>query len=220
LLRVGNDIVDLTDPHNRGKSRNTRFINRVFTINEQKKILGSGDQDAILWALWAGKESAYKIISKSHSSVPFTPRLYEVILDSIEPIPTAGQSCSGCNYLAGCVDTPYDRVHIRIFVTRNHVHCIGISAPPEAINAVIWQVDHIGTASHASLHSESLLVRETLMKHLSEHIDQCPENIEIIRVRGPDGLSPPRVLMNGRSAGIDISLSHDGLFTAHAFVIQ
>ncbi|PIP08679.1 MAG: hypothetical protein COX51_03190, partial [Syntrophobacteraceae bacterium CG23_combo_of_CG06-09_8_20_14_all_50_8] len=61
LLRVGNDIVDLTHPHAKGKSRDLRFLKRVFLPDEERQILASHEPDTMLWTLWTGKEAAYKV---------------------------------------------------------------------------------------------------------------------------------------------------------------
>jgi phosphopantetheinyl transferase (holo-ACP synthase) len=219
LLHIGNDIVDLTDPHNKGKSRNLRFVNRVFTLSEQKQIFNSTTPDTITWALWAGKETAYKIISKCHPSASSTPRLYEVLLDwndiSHEPVECFGEDC----VISGTVDTPYGHIHIRIFVTPEYVHCVGATVPLETTDAVVWHVDRIRSVSEASPANESLCVREALKKHLSAYVDENPEGIEIRREKGSHGLQPPFVYLHGRRNDTDISLSHDGMFTAYAFTI-
>jgi len=45
---VGNDVVDLTHPENKGKSQDQRFLNRVFTTDEQNLISKSSFPDATL----------------------------------------------------------------------------------------------------------------------------------------------------------------------------
>lgn len=122
--------------------------------------------------------------------------------------------------IPGTVDTPYGYIHIRIFVTREYVHCVGATVPLETTDAVVWHVDRIGSVCEASLANESLCVREALKKHLSACIDESPEGIEIRRERGPHGLQPPFVHLHGRRDDIDISLSHDGIFTAYAFTLR
>ncbi|MBM4272380.1 MAG: 4-phosphopantetheinyl transferase family protein [Deltaproteobacteria bacterium] len=217
LLHVGNDIVDLTDPHNRGKSRNTRFINRVFTINERKQIFDATDPDTILWALWGGKETAYKIVSKRYASVPSVPRLYEVTLHGVERSDRSGEYSSGGNFRTGFVDTPYERIYIRIFTTRDYVHSVGTTSSSEAIHSVVWQISGIDPDAQNSPDYESMHVRKALIKHLSKYIDENPEDIVVKKSKGANGLEPPFVYINGRRAEVDISLSHDGLFTAYAF---
>jgi len=77
---VGNDVVDLTHPENKGKSQDQRFLNRVFTTDEQNLISKSSSPDATLWALWAAKESAYKVCHKVNHKISSIPKHYEVRL--------------------------------------------------------------------------------------------------------------------------------------------
>jgi phosphopantetheine--protein transferase-like protein len=220
LLHIGNDIVDLTDPHNMGKSRNLRFVNRVFTPSEQRRIFHSANPDTMIWALWAGKEAAYKIISKCYPSASSAPRLYEVCLDCTDICTKADEFPSEETAISGSVDTSYGKIHIRIFITHNYVHCVGATGPLETTDAVVWHVDRISHVSEASPAYESVFVRNALKKHLSAYVDERPENIEIRREKGSHGLKPPFVYVHGRRDEIDISLSHDGQFTAYAFTIS
>ncbi|MCX5853443.1 MAG: 4'-phosphopantetheinyl transferase superfamily protein [Deltaproteobacteria bacterium] len=211
--------MDLRDPQNVGKSRNARFINRVFTPDEQKLISDAAHQDAMLWALWAGKETAYKVISKCYPSVTSVPLLYEVKLSPAATSATSSGFPAGNNTLAGFVDTPYKKVSIRIFMTPDYVHCVGTTSSLEEMNSVVWHVDRISPDSEAMPDYESVFVRKALKRRLLTYLDGTPEDIEIRREKGFKGLGPPFVYINGRRGKTDISLSHDGLFTAYAFTI-
>jgi phosphopantetheinyl transferase (holo-ACP synthase) len=214
LILIGNDIVDLTDPQNMGKSRDTRFVNRVFGPAEQELISRAENQDAVLWALWAGKEAAYKLVKKRDPSATSVPRLYKVSLDCAEG--SVGLS-PGSDALTGCVDTPYGRIQIKVFITSDYVHCIGTTSAPDEMDALVWHVDRISADSQASPDYESIFVRKALKLRLSTYYDEALENIEIRRVKNSYGLGPPFVCINGEAAAIDISLSHDGLIAAYAF---
>jgi phosphopantetheinyl transferase (holo-ACP synthase) len=211
--------VDLTDPHNMGKSRNPRFVNRVFTTSEQGQIFNSANPDTMIWAIWAGKETAYKIVSKGDTSASSTPRLYEVSLDSTDKFSKSDAFHGEGTSISGSVDTPYGQIYIRIFITRDYVHCVGATAPLETTDAVVWHVDRISAGSEDSPTYESMFVRDALKKHLSAYVDESPEDMEIRREKGTNGLNPPFLYLNGRRDEIDISLSHDGAFTAYAFTI-
>jgi phosphopantetheinyl transferase (holo-ACP synthase) len=206
--------VDLTDPQNMGKSRDTRFINRVFTPDEQELISHAENQDTILWALWAGKEAAYKLVKKHAPSATSVPRLYKVSLDRAKG--SLGLS-RGSATLTGFVDTPFGRAQIKVFITSDYVHCVGTTSPLDEMDAVVWHVDRIYPDSHASPDYESVFVRKVLKLRLSAHYDVSPENIEIRRVDSSYGLGPPFVRINGERAAIDVSLSHDGFLAAYAF---
>lgn len=212
--------MDLRDPQNVGKSQNSRFINRVFTPDEQKLIANASRQDAMLWSLWAGKETAYKVISKSFPSAISVPRSYRVSLDLAEGPDNSGTFPAADNGITGFVDTPYGKVFIKIFITSDYVHCIGTTSALEEIDSLVWHVDRISPDSEALPYYESMFVRKALKKHLADYIDHNPEDIEIRREKGSNGLKPPFVYINDEKAKLDISLSHDGMFTAHAFTIQ
>ena len=203
-----------------GKSRNLRFVNRVFTPGEQRQIFNSAKPDAMIWAIWAGKEASYKIICKCYPAATSAPRLYEVSLDCGDICNNADEFPAEGKAISGSVNTPYGQIHIRIFITHDYVHCVGATAPLESTDAVVWHVDRINPESKASPAYESLCVRETLKKHLSVYVDGSPEDIEIRREKDLHGLKPPFVYLHGRRDEIDISLSHDGAFTAYAFTIS
>ena len=206
--------MDLTDPQNMGKSRDTRFINRVFTLHEQELISRAENQDAVLWALWAGKEATYKLVKKHNPSATSVPRLYKVSLDCAEG--SVGL-CPGSDAITGFVDTPYGRIEIKVFITSDYVHCIGTTSTPDEMDALVWHVDRISPDSQASPDYESAFVRKALKLRLSAYFDECAEDIEIRRVNSSYGLGPPFVCIKGEPAAIDISLSHDGLLAAYAF---
>jgi phosphopantetheinyl transferase (holo-ACP synthase) len=197
-----------------GKSRDTRFINRVFGLCEQELISRADNQDAVLWALWAGKEAAYKLVKKHNPSATSIPRLYKVSLAGTEG--SLGFSPES-KALAGFVDTPYGRIEIKVFITSDYVHCIGTTSGLDEVDALVWHVDRISPDSHASPGHESAFVRKALKLRLSAHYDVSPENIEIRRVNSSYGLGPPFVCINGERAAIDVSLSHDGFLAAYAF---
>lgn len=201
------------------KSRNLRFVNRVFTTSEQRQIFNSANPDTIIWVIWAGKETAYKIVSKCYSSASFTPRFYEVSLNSTDKLGNSDKFSARESSISGAVDTPYGQIYIRIFVACDYVHCVGATAPLETTDAVVWHVDRISPDSEVSPAYESMFVRDTLKKHLSAYVDGSPEDMKILREKGTNGLNPPYVYLNGRRDEIDISLSHDGAFTAYAFTI-
>ena len=201
------------------KSRNLRFVNRVFTTSEQRQIFNSADPDTMIWAIWAGKETAYKIVSKCCTDASSTPRLYEVNLDCTDKPGNSYKFSAREISISGSVDTPYGQIYIRIFLACDYVHCVGATAPLETTDAVVWHVDRISPDSEVSPEYESMFVRDTLKKHLSAYVDGSPEDMEIRREKGTNGLNPPFVYLNGRRDEIDISLSHDGAFTAYAFTI-
>ena len=189
-----------------GKSRDIRFINRVFTPDEQKQLLDSTNPDTMLWALWTAKETAYKIASKSHAAVFSVPRAYKVNFEA--DLAELDENSA----VSGVVETSCGPIQMKVFQTCDFVHCIGTTGTFKAIDSIIWGVQRINTSMN-----ESFFVRKAARKSLSLYLNHNPDEIEIRRLRGPYGLEPPIVYVKDRRAMIDISLSHEGRFVAYAF---
>ena len=205
---MGNDIVDLTDPANIGKSGDCRFLQRVFTTPEQQQIAVAAEPDVLMWALWAGKETAYKIIRKSRPDVASTPRRYEVTLSPPGP---GGAS-------SGYVCTPLGPVAIRVSFAGDYLHCIGTTPLPDLLGQVIWQVERLYPAWNGTVQDPSIQVRHLLSLRLAELLRVSPIDIGIRRVEDNHGWGPPILLLKDKTAPYDLSLTHDGAFAAYALL--
>ncbi len=199
---IGNDIVDLADPQATGKGRDIRFINRVFTTDERHKILDSDEPDIVLWSLWAGKETGYKAMSKTHPAVSSSPGRYAVQL-SDTPLPKSGT-----------VETPCGPVFVRFRITSEYVHCIGATTD-KSLNFIVWDVQ---TILHPEIAPDyqSDFVRNMVREKMSRYLKEDLESLEIVRSKGRCGLGPPVIYAGGKRTAIDISMSHDGRFAACA----
>lgn len=197
-------------------------MNRVFTLNEQKQIFNASfiNPDTILWTLWAGKETAYKVLCKEDPSVSSVPNLYEVRLYQDWKSREAAGISSGGYLLDGVVAAHGNNVHIRVFIERDYIHCIGTSNSVETLDSVVYHVDDLTPVQSPAPDYESEFVRTALKKHLSGCCNASPEDIEIRRAKTSRGLGPPFIYINDLLADVDISLSHDGRFTAYAFILN
>jgi len=208
LIIIGNDIVDLTDPGNIGKSRNSRFIRRVFSGAEEEFIATADDPDVLLWALWAAKETAYKIASKINILSVFTPRDYHVVLSPGNHGPTR----------SGMVYSPEGPVIMRVLITLEYVHCIGATLLPGLLDHVLWDIARFCPAAEGSGHDPSMAVRRLAGRRLAELLGVSEADIDIRRVMDADKWGPPAPYFEGQSIPFDLSLSHDGAFVAYALI--
>ena len=197
-------------PENQGRSRDKRFLDRVFTPEEQDLIRGTGQSaDAVLWALWAGKEGAYKALNKQAPFISAVPRRYKVVF--AEKNPTAFYCKAGPGEFPAVVETPVENVFLRIRFTPCYVHCLAMTAPVMQEKKVVFRVIKRYNSQDvpSDLHREA----RTL---LSAMLNVSPALVEIHRTRTPMGYGPPHVVADGRLADVDISLSHDGIYGAVA----
>jgi len=217
LPHVGNDIVDLTSSTSKKKSRNIRFLDRVFTPDEQTLILSSPFPDLRLWSCWAAKEAAYKAISKSYPDVPSIPRLFPVFLDpedSADLHPGSRTSFFPL-FSTGSVLTPRGKCWIRIDYHHTYIHCIAFTDIPDQL-IFSWRVHYLFSSLKNVSSLESEAVRLASRFHLAGLLSEKFEDLEISRRNDGHFQEPPRVFSQGRPMDVDISLSHDGLFIAHA----
>jgi phosphopantetheine--protein transferase-like protein len=205
LPPVGNDVVDLKHPENQGKSRDDRFLGRVFTAEERARIARAARPDTLLWALWAAKEASFKVVSRDDPTVRSTPRKYPILLDPSE----VSDMC-----LAGRAITPRGELALRIVVTDDYVHALA-AATVNDLDTIFQRVDRMDVEED---HVEaSDFVRRGLLIEIARCLD-CPLG-ELSVGKEPLGPGAPFVLRRGQPLAVDISLSHDGCFTAFAFLM-
>ena len=203
---VGNDVVDLKHPENKGKSRDDRFLGRVFTAEERDRIARAARPETLLWALWAAKEAAFKVVSRDDPAACSTPRKYAIILDPLELSATC---------LAGRAITPRGELALRITVTDDYVHALS-AATESDLDTVFQRVDRIDVGEDPEEASD--FVRRRLLGEIARCLD-CP--LEELSVgKEPLGPGAPFVLRQEQPLAVEISLSHDGRFAAFAFMIR
>jgi phosphopantetheine--protein transferase-like protein len=206
LPPVGNDVVDLKHQENQGKSRDDRFLDRVFTAEERDRIAGAARPEMLLWALWAAKEASFKVVSRDDPTVRSTPRKFPISLDPS----SMSDMC-----LNGRAITPRGELALRIVVTDDYVHALS-AATVSDLDAVFQRVDRMDIEEDHRGASD--FVRRGLLREIARCLD-CPLG-ELSIGKEPLGPGAPFVLRRGQPLAIDISLSHDGRFAAFAFMIR
>ncbi len=73
---IGNDIVDLNLACINSRWKEQRFLDKLFTKEEQTFILKDKLRHQNIWMLWSMKESAHKIHARSLTSSIFNPKIY------------------------------------------------------------------------------------------------------------------------------------------------
>jgi phosphopantetheinyl transferase (holo-ACP synthase) len=211
LPPVGNDIVDLKEPDNCGKSGDDRFLGRVFTPEERDRIVAAACPDQLLWAFWAAKEAAYKAVSRDDPSICSTPRRYGVALDDQDSGKAIDAAAGSEGRLAGRVITPRGAAELWIMVTDEYVHALAVAGDGD-LAPLVHRVDLIDVEKEAG--GASAFVRRQLLLEIALRL-RCPIDDLVIR-KEPLDRGAPSVFLRGRPLTSEISLSHDGRFTAFA----
>jgi phosphopantetheinyl transferase (holo-ACP synthase) len=195
------------DPASAKKSRDSRYLKKILTNAEIEFVQAAENPARALWSLWACKETAYKVIHKSHAGEPFLPRQWSVQLNHLDKI-----------FMQGEVIIPGgNTVFVQLYFAENYVHCIGSDNLPD-LDKIIWSIAPVPKAGAAKNVNPSLFVRECLLRKLAAvyHLDL--REMEIRRAKNDRELQPPYIYYKDKKAPFDISLSHDGQFVAYAFI--
>jgi len=95
---IGNDIVDLNLAKIESNWKRKGFLEKIFTEKEQKLIQFSENPEQMVWILWSGKESAYKIHNRATLVRSFIPLQLECELDLSDQFTSGKVSCFGHDY--------------------------------------------------------------------------------------------------------------------------
>ena len=197
-MLVGNDVVDLHDPDSLPGALHRRFDVRVFTSNEREALRGSASPHALRWALWAAKESAYKVAKKLDPAVRFLPRDFEV---------RRTEDASVVVHETGSFDLRLERTDewVRAVATTTAANA------PSTQRLVCTGVQR----SEVSGTDPSRIVRELACAALGLRMDLSPGDIQIQADRGI-----PVAVWHDRRLPVDLSLSHHGRFVAWAWSVD
>ena len=80
---IGNDIVDLALAKKESNWNRQRFLDKVFTPLEQKRIQNFKNPEHIVWQFWTMKESCYKIQNRKSGERIFNPIQYECFQNTV-----------------------------------------------------------------------------------------------------------------------------------------
>jgi phosphopantetheinyl transferase (holo-ACP synthase) len=194
---LGNDIVDIEfcEPP---KYRHVRYLDRVCTPEEADGVRRSPDPAKALALIWASKEAAYKAFSKQLPECHFVPREFVIQVEHRDPI-EINQKLS--ILYAGL------QTEVSIFAKEGWVHAVA-AFPGMRIRWAVREIEECFLGDRKAS-SESEAVR-FLANALIEELGLQDASLQF------DGRVPKLTRKGGGSAGIDVSLSHDGAFAAAA----
>ena len=103
---IGNDVVDLHLAKTQSNWQRNRFLDKLFTDEEQKIIKNSDNSFLQVWLFWAMKEAAYKCYVQEHQKRFFSPKKFSCkIINNTKAIVEIDQNiyilsyCLSINYI-------------------------------------------------------------------------------------------------------------------------
>ena len=194
-MSVGNDVVDLAEPETRLLGLHPRFDERVFGAAERAALEASPERRRLHWALWAAKESAYKVRKRLEPETVFAPKAFAVELFSL---PAPGRT----GVAVGRVTHHGERFDLEVHFDETSVHAMARSEG-EAGVPLLWRVDD---RAHGD---PGLAARRLAAAAIGSALGVDPGQLRIAD-------RPPVLLHHGRPLDATVSLSHHGRFVAFA----
>lgn len=77
---TGNDIVDIKIAAAESNWKRKGFLEKIFTLQEQKHIKRAAEPGEMVWKLWTMKESAYKVYIRQYGGRFFAPQKFSCTL--------------------------------------------------------------------------------------------------------------------------------------------
>lgn len=81
---IGNDIVDIQLARQQSNWRRPRYLDKIFTSQEQEYIRQSAIPEQMVWRLWSMKEAAYKLYIQVYPGRFYNPRAFKCSLNLSE----------------------------------------------------------------------------------------------------------------------------------------
>jgi phosphopantetheinyl transferase (holo-ACP synthase) len=232
---LGIDVVDLDDPRSVGRAREARLLARILTPAEAGFVRDAPEPDLALWALWAGKEAAFKTVTLLEGAAPvFRHRAFEVTLAhglAAGTVTYAGHRlplhlsrrgralvalCWGPGPGGGAPAAESDRVpgdlHWALDDAGPLARSLGVS--DETLDGL--RAHHLRPAEARAVHSRaSALARLALRRDAARLLVVDEARLAVVCAEGPPGRVPPE-LQQDRTTRTDVavSLSHHGRWVA------
>lgn len=189
---IGNDIVDLNFATLNSRWQEQRFLDKLFSGQEQDFIFSDGSRFENIWRLWSMKESTYKAHSTEDVINCFNPEDFE---------------CYITNTTQGYV------IHENIsFLTLTEKTQSYIQTTAFVEHNWISEIFQIPTADYKQQHTQSY---QHAIKTYARLKNVTSENIDIIKNK----LGVPQFYIDGKLQKEQLSLSHHGYFGASVIAV-
>ncbi|WP_339893440.1 4'-phosphopantetheinyl transferase superfamily protein [uncultured Algibacter sp.] len=188
---IGIDIIDIAEAKRTSNWERPRFLEKLFTLNEQQLIHASKNPFIMVWRLWSMKEAAYKLYTQTHPERFYNPKQFQ------------------CEIIG-----------VKLKVKYKDFQCfINTKITTQYILSEASLIENKITSKYLKLtfsdfNSQSKITKEALIAAVSDQLNILKSKLKISKSE----FGIPSMYYNAKKLNIRISLSHHGNFGAYGFV--
>jgi len=191
---IGNDIVDLHYAYQQSNWQRDRFLDKIFTQEEQCLIAKTSNKFEKVWLLWSMKESAYKAYVQKYPNRFFNPKMLQCKLFT---------SCKGQVSIKG------EQFGTQTKRNKKVIHTIAFSQ--EENRQPISEYFDLANSSYPLQQTET---RRKFKLNAEKVLNIPAESLHIVKSKA--GI--PQLFTNGNSLNLSFSLTHHGRFGAYCIL--
>lgn len=188
---IGNDVVCLALAKQSKYAHSQRFLDKIFTIEEQDIIKASIEPVTSIWQLWAAKESAYKLWIQQGNQPCFSPQKI------------------ACTMIENKIKVSIQELNCEVLsvVTPSYIYTEAL-LEKACVTSNCFEMEDI------SYKAQSLFVKEVLKQKLSEQLEIKVKHLSIKK----SVWGVPKLYYKSSLLPFHVSLSHHGNYGAYAIV--
>ena len=188
---IGNDIVDIAEARQRSNWQRPRFLDKLFTLQEQQLIQNSDNSFLMVWRLWSMKESAYKLYTQLHPSRFYSPKQFECQIDDLQ----------------GEVRYKDFMCYVKTNITSQYIISESCLVTTNMISECIQM-------KSSSTKNQSDTIKAQLLSAIAQQFNIEKEDLRILKLE----FGIPSVYQSSKKLNIGISISHHGSYGAYAIL--
>lgn len=193
---IGNDIIDLQLAKQSNRWKSWRFIEKLFTPEEQQFIQNSGsDRFELIWLLWSMKECAYKMHIQSGHPPSFAPCKIHCQLEE--------------DKLSGSVTIDEQHYHTTSKITHDCIYTIAICSNKNSFFNHFEQL---------SVKSDLSLCEACYQAILLEYCNLMNINYNEVMIKKNDR-KIPQIYRDHQVQDVELSITHHGQFYGYAMML-
>ncbi len=188
---TGNDIIDLATAAAESNWKRKGFIEKIFTLQEQRYIREATLPEEMIWKLWSMKESAYKIYTRQFGGRFFAPQKFNCTL-------LTGQT--------GKVEINNNSFHTNTSAAKNYMYSIARSDE----SGMDTFINYCFRLPHCDHYKQQEIINEKII-NVYTSVTAAQKN-DLYVIKDKNGI--PFLYYQNNKLKIPVSITHHGRFAA------